>query len=92
MTSPPGRNRQKPTLVIVSACEQMIRLHANLAKRWLGEGSELVLVGRHGRLFFLGMRSSGLSLSGLFDALPWLAYRPVINRKRCSDRAFLDHV
>ena len=33
---------------------QMIRLHANLAKRWLGEGSESVLVGRHGRLFYLG--------------------------------------
>jgi len=36
---------------------QMIRLHANLANRWLGEGNELVLVGRHGRLFFLGDRS-----------------------------------
>jgi alginate O-acetyltransferase complex protein AlgJ len=33
---------------------QMIRLHANLAKRWLGEGNDLVLVGRHGRLFYLG--------------------------------------
>jgi alginate O-acetyltransferase complex protein AlgJ len=33
---------------------QMIRLHANLAKRWLGDGNDLVLVGRHGRLFFLG--------------------------------------
>jgi alginate O-acetyltransferase complex protein AlgJ len=32
----------------------MIRLHANLAKRWLGEGGEAVLVGRRGRLFFLG--------------------------------------
>ena len=44
--------------------KQMIRLHANLAKRWLGEGSELVLVGRHGRLFFLGdvsiQQSAGL--------------------------------
>jgi alginate O-acetyltransferase complex protein AlgJ len=42
----------------------MIRLHANLAKRWLGEGNELVLVGRHGRLFFLGdasvQQSAGL--------------------------------
>jgi alginate O-acetyltransferase complex protein AlgJ len=44
--------------------KQMIRLHANLAERWLGEGSELVLVGRHGRLFFLGdasvQQSAGL--------------------------------
>jgi alginate O-acetyltransferase complex protein AlgJ len=43
---------------------QMIRLHANLAKRWLGEGNHLVLVGRHGRLFFLGdasvQQSAGL--------------------------------
>jgi alginate O-acetyltransferase complex protein AlgJ len=42
----------------------MIRLHANLAKRWLGEGNHLVLVGRHGRLFFLGdasvQQSAGL--------------------------------
>jgi alginate O-acetyltransferase complex protein AlgJ len=44
--------------------QQMIRLHANLAKRWLGEGSKLVLVGRHGRLFYLGddsvQQSAGL--------------------------------
>src|ERR1700678_594375 len=43
---------------------QMIRLHANLAKRWLGEGNDLVLVGRHGRLFYLGdvsvQQSAGL--------------------------------
>ena len=43
---------------------QMVRLHANLAKRWLGEGNHLVLVGRHGRLFFLGdasvQQSAGL--------------------------------
>jgi alginate O-acetyltransferase complex protein AlgJ len=36
---------------------EMIRLHANLAKRLLGEGSELVLVGRHARLFFRGDES-----------------------------------
>jgi hypothetical protein len=43
---------------------QMIRLHANLAKRWLGEGNDLVIVGRHGRLFFVGdvsvQQSAGL--------------------------------
>jgi alginate O-acetyltransferase complex protein AlgJ len=33
---------------------QMIRLHANLAKRLLGEGSAQVLVGRHGRMFYRG--------------------------------------
>jgi alginate O-acetyltransferase complex protein AlgJ len=44
--------------------KQMIRVHANLAKRWLGEGSDLVLVGRHGRLFYRGdaavLQSAGL--------------------------------
>jgi alginate O-acetyltransferase complex protein AlgJ len=34
--------------------KQMIRLHANLAMRLLGEGSPQVLVGRHGRMFYLG--------------------------------------
>jgi alginate O-acetyltransferase complex protein AlgJ len=36
---------------------QMIRLHANIAKRLLREGSNSVLIGRHGRLFFLGEES-----------------------------------
>jgi len=43
---------------------QMIRLYANLAKRWLGEGNGAVFVGRHGRLFYLGddsvQQSAGL--------------------------------
>jgi alginate O-acetyltransferase complex protein AlgJ len=33
--------------------KQMIRLNANLTKRLLREGNELVLVGRHGRMFYL---------------------------------------
>jgi alginate O-acetyltransferase complex protein AlgJ len=44
--------------------KQMIRVHSNLAKRWLGEGSDAVLVGRHGRLFYRGdaavLQSAGL--------------------------------
>ena len=41
--------------------KQMIRLHANLAKRLLGEGNEQVLVGRRGRMFYLGAEAVGQS-------------------------------
>ena len=37
--------------------KQMIRLNADLTKRLLREGNELVLVGRHGRMFYLGDNS-----------------------------------
>jgi alginate O-acetyltransferase complex protein AlgJ len=43
---------------------QMVRLYANLARRWLGEGNGSILVGRHGHLFYLGevgvQQSAGL--------------------------------
>jgi alginate O-acetyltransferase complex protein AlgJ len=34
--------------------KQMIGLYANLTKRLFGEGNQLVLVGRHDRMFYLG--------------------------------------
>jgi hypothetical protein len=34
--------------------KQMIGLYANLTKRLFGEGNQLVLVGRHDRMFCLG--------------------------------------
>lgn len=39
------------------------------------------MIFRAWRLGKVATRSSGLSLSGLFDALPWLAYRPAMNQR-----------